>query len=80
MMEAHKFYKMANQPTTTKGKNYYRESKCNLHVYLRDMLKKGLQEFLHIKCCGISCTPVSNFTHSYEDSRKALVTLNLQMK
>jgi len=45
MMEAHKFYKMANQPTTTKGKNYYRESKCNLHVYLRDMLKKASKSF-----------------------------------
>jgi hypothetical protein len=36
---------MANQPTRTKSKNNYCESKCNLHVYLRDMLKKASKSF-----------------------------------
>jgi hypothetical protein len=45
MMEAYKFCKTANQPTTTKCKNYYCESKCSLHVYLRDILKKAPKNF-----------------------------------
>jgi hypothetical protein len=45
MMEAHKFCKIANQPTTTKCKKCYCESKCDIHVYLRDILKKASKSF-----------------------------------
>ena len=71
-MEAHKFCRMANQPIKTKCKNNYCESKCNLHVYLGDMFKKASQEFLYIKCCGISWSFVSYSIpfFSYEDFRK----------
>lgn len=44
-MEAHKFCKTANQPTKTKSKNNYCESKCILYVYLRDVLKMASKSF-----------------------------------
>jgi len=83
MVGTHKFCKIANQPTTTKWKNYYCESMCSLHVYLRDILKKASNSFctsnVVIFPAPLSPTPPTS-VKTPEEKEEDPGDPNLQMK